>query len=227
MKWIKTFTLVMRTNLTALREKFTDPERTLNQLILDMEEELERVRDGVAQALADEIQLAAQVKKARAEAQQWMERARAAMDRNREEAARSAIDRKIRAEERAMALETEHKKEQQQCARLQGAVRELEDKIRQARHKRTLLLARLLRAESGQRINDALNKSSRSSAFSEFDRLERRVERSEALADAYDRLDGREPEAEELEREFAEAEHAERLARELDDLKKRVDERDG
>ncbi len=45
MQWLTTFSLVIRSNVTALFEHFEDPERVLNQLLIDMEEELERVRE--------------------------------------------------------------------------------------------------------------------------------------------------------------------------------------
>ena len=53
--WIESFSLVMRSNVTALREKVEDPERLLHQLLIDMEEEQHRVREAVAAAIADEI----------------------------------------------------------------------------------------------------------------------------------------------------------------------------
>ena len=61
------------------------------------------------------------------------------------------------AEQRAGDLSVEHEKQRTETARLHEAVRDLEDKIRQARQKRTLLLARLVRADSTQRINAALS----------------------------------------------------------------------
>jgi len=53
-------TLVMRSSITALREKLEDPERMLHQLILDMDEELCKVRSSVAEAIADEVQMASE-----------------------------------------------------------------------------------------------------------------------------------------------------------------------
>jgi len=41
MRWLENFTLIMRSNLAALREKIEDPERMIHQLIIDMDEELE------------------------------------------------------------------------------------------------------------------------------------------------------------------------------------------
>ncbi|MEZ6079277.1 MAG: hypothetical protein R3C56_27490 [Pirellulaceae bacterium] len=58
MKWLNQFTLVMRSNLTTLRESVENPERLLHQLVIDMEQELDSVRlESVAEAVADEIQM--------------------------------------------------------------------------------------------------------------------------------------------------------------------------
>ena len=62
MKWLESFTLVMKSSITTLRERIEDPERMLHQLICDMEEELYRVRESVAGAIADEILLKRKVK---------------------------------------------------------------------------------------------------------------------------------------------------------------------
>ena len=81
MRWLESFSLVMRSSITMLREQIEDPERMLYQLIVDMEEEQLRVRAAVAAAIADEIQLGAKCEKARGESQQWFERAAAALRR--------------------------------------------------------------------------------------------------------------------------------------------------
>ena len=222
MKWLENFTLVMRSSITTLREKVEDPERMLHQLIVDMEEELGCVRSSVAAAIADEIQLGQRVERAGREAQQWLERATAAMDRKDESGAKAALEQKVLAASRAASLDKEYAKQKEETARLHDAVRDLEDKIRQARQKQTLLLARLVRANSAQRIQQALNQATSRSAFAQFDRLEQRVERAEALGQAFDRLDDREPGAAELERRFAQAERKEQLEREFEELQKRV-----
>lgn len=225
MSWIESFTLVMRSSITALRERVEDPERLLNQLIVDMDEELAHVRASVAAAIADEILLKRKVEKARADVEQWEERASQALKRGDEKSARAALEQKVGAESQVESLTEEHRKQQEQTARLQASVKDLEDKTRQARQRRTLLLARLARAESSRRINDALDRTESRSAFTQFDRLERRVEREEAMTEAYDRMDGRDPDAEELERKFADQERREKVESQLDELKKRVGER--
>ncbi|MBI2826974.1 MAG: PspA/IM30 family protein [Planctomycetia bacterium] len=222
MSWLENFTLIMRSSILTLREKVEDPERMLHQLIIDMEEELERVRASVAGAIADEIQLGERVQKAREEAEHWLERATTALRRGDEAAAKSALEQKALADERATSLDKEYAKQKEQTAKLQEAVRDLDAKIRQARQKQTLLLARLTRADSAQRIHTALNRTTSRSAFAQFNRLEQRVERAEAMSEAYDRLEGKDPDAVELERRFAETDRQERLQREFDELKRRV-----
>ena len=228
MKLMNNISLILRSSITALEEKVQDPGRMLQQLIIDMEEELERVRTSVAGAIADEIQLKKSCQRAREEADHWLERASNALERGDEAQSEAALAQKLRCAERADGLEKEYAKQQSQVLKLQDAVRDLEDKIRQARQKQTLLQARMVRAQSQQNINQALDANTRKSAFAQFSRLEQQVEREEAMTQAYDRLEGRDPDAEELDREFAEQERKTRLKEELAVLKRRLnDEKTG
>lgn len=222
MGWIEQFSFVIRSSITTIREKVEDPERMLHQLLIDMDEEQCRVRRSVAEAIADEIQLGKQVAKARADSEAWLDRATSAMQRNDEAKAQAALEQKLACDRRASGLDQEYAKQKDQTAKLHRAVRDLEDKIRQAKQKRTLLLARLTRSESARRIDSALSRCSADSAFASYARLEERVERSEALTQAHDRLDDRDPEAEELARQFEAEQRKDQLKVELEELKRRV-----
>lgn len=222
MQWLNQFTFVMKSSITALREKIEDPERMLQQLIIDMEEEQESVRRSVAEAIADEIQLGKQVDREREAAKEWFDRATKALKRGDEATSKAALEQKLLAEKRAEDLHAQHEKQKTQTRKLQDSVRDLEDKIRQARQKRTLLLARLARADSSRRINAALDRAGSSSAFAQFNRLEQRVDRAEALETAYDRMEGRDPDADELERQFEETERRESVADEFERLKQQL-----
>ena len=222
MTWLTQFSFIMRSSLTALKEKVEDPERMLHQLIIDMEEELDRVRTSVAHAVADEIQMRKRCERERAEAATWMERATAAMKRNDESAAKSALEQKLAAAQRADRYEAEHLKQKHEVQKLQDAVRDLEDKIRQAKQKKTLLTARMARATSTQKIHTAMDRTTSQSAFAQFQRMEEKVDREEALSEAWDRLDGKDPDAAELAREFEARERQDQLGRELAQLKSQL-----
>lgn len=222
MCWMERFSLVMRSSFSVISEKFENPERMLHQLLIDMDEELETVRSGVAEALADEILLRKKMEAARQERDQWLTRAKAAIERKDERSAEAALQQKLLAAERAEELAQEYERQQQQTRKLRDSVRELEEKIRQARQRQTLLLARVNRADSARRIGAVLERTGKQSAFVQFQRMEAKVDRAEALAEAYDRMDGRDPDAEELERQFAEQQRAETLKQELETLRQTV-----
>ena len=80
----------------------------------------------------------------------------------------------------------------------------------------------LSRADSSRRINSAIDRAGSQSAFAQFSRLEIKVDRAEALDEAYDRMDGRDPDADELDRQFEEAERKETVADEFEQLKRQL-----
>ena len=122
MTWLNTFSFIMRANVSTLRERFTDPERMLHQLLIDMDDELDRVRGSVAGAIADQIQLERKVDKSRDEVKHWSERAHSAIGRGDETASKLALEQKILAEQRAESLERELGKQKEQTAKLRSSV---------------------------------------------------------------------------------------------------------
>jgi phage shock protein A len=223
MKWLSQFNLVMRSTVTSLREVVEDPQRMLHQLIIDMEEELDRVRRSVAETIADEIQLRKRAQRDQEEADRWYDRATQAMKRGDESTASAALEQKLACQQRADRLMQDHAKQQLEVTKLKSAVVDLEDKIRQAKHKKTLLTARLARATSSQKIHQALDRTQSQSAFAQFNRLEEKVEREESIIEAWDQMDGHDPDAAELERKFEADERKQRIADELAKLKQAVE----
>lgn len=221
MKWLADFSLAVRSSWSTFLEKVEQPERMLHQLILDMEEELERVRESVAEAIADEIRLGKDSEAVSGDAALWGERASESLARGDEKAARAALEQKLAAEARAKGLEASHARQKAQTAKLERSLKDLEEKLGEARQRKALLAARLATAESGRRLERAFHRTGSRSAFRQFRRLEERVEREEALAEAHARLAGRDPDAEELRREMEAAARREQVEREMEELRRR------
>ncbi len=222
MAWIENFTMIMRSNLTTLQEKLVNPEKVVHQLLIDMDEELVRVRHAVSKAIADEILLRRKAEQAGEDVARWQKRAEESLERGDEASATTALERKLLADELKERLETDHFKQKVETKKLQDAVGDLEEKIRGAKQKQTLLLARLARAESGQKINEALNHTVGRSALAHFRALEERVDRAEAMNEAYERLDGIDADEAEIERQFSENERKAKLQAELEAMKGRL-----
>lgn len=188
MKWLNEFSLIMRSSVTTLREKVEDPERMLHQLLIDMEDELDQVRGSVADAIADEIGLRKRSERESASVATWRRRAAEAVERNDEAAAKTAIEKQLDAQARADAIEADHQRQRAAVETLQRGVTDLEDKIRQAKHKKTLLVARAAQASSTAKVNAALQRTHSQSAFAQFNRMEEKIDRQEAVIEAWDRL---------------------------------------
>ena len=70
-----------------------------------------------------------------------------------------------------------------------------------------------------QKIQTAMDHTQSHSAFAQFNLLEEKVEREEAISEAWDRLEGNDPDAVELERKFEADERKQQVIDELVMLK--------
>ena len=222
MKWLSQFSLVMRSNITSLCEQVENPERMLHQLVLDMEDELGIAKGAVAEAIADEILMRKTIEREQADAELWGGRAEAAIKRGDETSARAALQQRLSAERRVEQYAKEHAIQAAEVLKLQESIRNLQDKIRQAKQKKSLLSARLARASSTNKINSVMDRVDSQSAFSQFNRFEQRVQREEAVTEAWERLDGDSAETDDLRRQFESDEREEHIAAELMALKAKV-----
>lgn len=222
MKWLSQFSLVMRSNLTSLCEQVEHPERMLHQLIIDMEDELGVAKRSVAEAIADEILMRKTIERERTDAELWAGRAESAMKRGDETSARAALEQRLTATNRVKQYEEEHAIQAAEVLKLQDSIRNLQDKIRQAKQKKTLLTARLARASSTNKIHSVIDQTNSQSALSQFNRLEERVQREEAVTQAWERLDGEGVETDDLRRRFDAEERDEKLNAELAALKAKI-----
>jgi phage shock protein A len=123
-----------------------------------------------------------------ADAELWGQRAEAAMERGDEASARSALGQRISAAKRVEQYTKEHAIQATEVQKFQDSIRTLQDKIRQAKQKKTLLTARLARASSTNKINAVIDRVDSQSAFAQFSRLEQRVSRSPKHANFWLRI---------------------------------------
>ena len=63
--------------------------------------------------------------------------------------------------------------------KLKNSLRDLNDKIEEAKRKKNLLIARQKRAQAQQRIQETMSSMSETSAFEAFSRMEERIEQNE------------------------------------------------
>ena len=133
---------LIRSNINDLISRAEDPEKMLNQVILDMRDQLARAKREVAAAIADERKLKSQVEAEVKQARDWQHRAVLAVKENRDDLAKQALIRQQEHTERAQVLQQTWETHAAETEKLKGSLRQLNDKIEEAKRKRNLLVAK-------------------------------------------------------------------------------------
>jgi len=175
---------LISSNVNDLVRKAEDPEKMLNQLILDMKKQLAEAQRNVAAAITEEKQLYKQVEAQEASSAEWERRAVVALKAGKEDLAREALVRKQRDDEYATQLRSQYEKQHEAVEKLKFSLRELQDRIEEAQRKKNLLVTRAKRAEAQKKIQEIISGLGDTSAFDAFDEMARRVEQLETETDA-------------------------------------------
>lgn len=196
---------LVRSNINDMIARAENPEKMLNQIIMDMREQLTKAKQEVAIAIAEERKLKAQAEEEARQAQDWERRAMLAVQQDRDDLARTALVRQEEYAGRAHSLYETWQRHAEETERLKDSLRQLSLKIEEARRKKNLLIAKQKRAQAQKRIHETMAGLSDRSAFEAFDRMAQRIEDNErralAAAEVSEDLSG-----DPLEREFAKLE---------------------
>jgi len=186
---------LIRSNINELINKAEDPEKMLNQVLVDMKAQLVEAKKQVAVAIADEKRLKKQYEQEAAKAAEWERKAMLAVRAGDDGLARAALARKAEHDEVAETLKQQWEAQKQSVEQLKGALRGLDNKIEEAKRKRNILVSRQKRAEAQRTINETLTNINSTSAFDTFERMSDRVMQLEAEAEAVSEIGGALPEA--------------------------------
>jgi phage shock protein A len=205
---------VIRANLNALVSKAEDPEKILEQVVLDMQDDLIQLRQAVAQAIATQKRTERQYSQAQTTADDWYRRAQLALQKGEEELAREALVRRKSYEETATAMKTQLTQQSVVVDQLKQNMKKLENKISEAKTKKDLYIARARSAKATQQINDMMGNVGTGSAMQAFDRMEEKVLQLEAQSEAITELS-----MDDLEQRFEKLGQADDIDAELEAMK--------
>lgn len=188
------FSTVIKSNINDLISRAENPEKMLNQIILDMRDQLAKAKREVAAAIADERKLRGQLEDEAKQTREWEHRAMLAVKQNRDDLAKQALVRQQEHAERVAMLEGTWRAQADETEKLKGSLRQLNDKIEEAKRKRNLLIAKQKRAQAQKRIHETMSGLSDTSAFEAFNRMAEKIEeeerRSVAQAEVTEALQG-------------------------------------
>jgi phage shock protein A len=224
----KRFRDVIRANINAMISRSENPEKMLNQMVLDMNEQLIESKKGVAGAIADEKRLERQIRENQAKADEWEQKAMLAVNAGKDDLAKEALLRKQEYEKYALELKPQWDAQRASVDKLKESLKALQRKIEEANRKKNILIARAKRAEAQKLLQTTMGGLGDNSAFEAFDRMAAKVDQLEAEGEAMAEIEGVNEEAG-LEAQFKQLEggsaSADKLLEDLKSKMKRIEDK--
>lgn len=175
---------ILRSNINDLIARAEDPERMLNAAIDDMKRQVAEAKSRVASSIADQSRLVTQRDREQKRSDSWEEKAMVAVKAGRDDLAVEALAKKREHQQAADLYEDQLETQRIAVDELKRALGELVAKLEDTKRRRNLLVARAKRAEAQRHLAVTLSAAHENSAAERLERLEARIEREEAEAEA-------------------------------------------
>lgn len=180
---------IFKANINDLLDRAEDPEKMLKQMVLEMEESVNKTTLAVASSIANHVSLQKKLDKARLDKTDWEKKAMQAITANRDDLAKGALEKKAVIERNIADLEPLALSAKQTTDNLKVQLDKLKAKLDEARTRQSTLIARSQAAKAQKQIAQSLSGVG-SDAFSKFEKMEQKVEKLEAEATAFEQLAG-------------------------------------
>jgi phage shock protein A len=174
---------IVNSNLNAMLDRAEDPEKLIKLMIREMEDTLVELKASCAGIIADRKKMERRLNDLHHRENQWNERADLAVEKGRDDLAREALIEKRRFTRLFETLEKDLMENNGLIGQYQDDIRQLEEKLGQAREKQRMLVQRHVRASQAKRAQEEIRRVDNHETISKFDDLENRIERMEADAD--------------------------------------------
>ncbi len=179
---------IAKSNINDLLDKAEDPEKMVKQIIIDMQKELNVATQNYGKAKSSEMLTKRQLDNAKKISQDWENKAKAALSQGNQELAREALSRKVKADEDVAGYQQMYDSISAQTQEIGNQVEELKNKLNDAKSRQAMLIARSNMADTKKNIAKSQGNFDGSSALEKFNRMEEKVMRKEAEADAYNEI---------------------------------------
>lgn len=212
-----------RANLNHILDKAENPQKMLDQFLMEMRDGVHEVREAVATAIVGVKKLEREISASTEKADHWGERALLALKKNNEELARKALEQKRIYLEKERNCKEELGKQKQTVEELKVSLSELEAKLDELYQKRVDLIKQYARLQK-RAIQVSATRPAISqigidtSVFDTYDRMVDKVITLEAQAEALSEL----AEMDDVEEEFKKLERETEVESELKAMKDKM-----
>jgi len=191
---------IFKSNVNDALDNAEDPEKMLKQMVLEMEESVNKATLAVAGAIANEKSLERRIEKTDKERQNWESKAVQALQAGREDLAKAALEKKSIADRNYSDLQPVFEQARTSSAKMREQLNALKNKLEEARSRQGTLIARSQAAKAQKQISQSFSGVG-SDAFGKFEKYETKIEKLESEAEAFEQLAG---ENSDLDKQFKE-----------------------
>ncbi len=186
---------VVKSNVNSAIDAAEDPRKVLEQTIIDMEGEHKKAKQKLLESMTLLKQTEKQAETMRKTANEWEQKAMAALKAGSDDLARQALGEKGKFDAMALEAETGVAAQKGSNESLKEQIIALERKVQEAKSKKDELIARLNAADMKKKqaaiaAGTGPNAVGDATAFDTFDRMVNKIENSEAEVEARAELMG-------------------------------------
>ncbi|MBQ8582390.1 MAG: PspA/IM30 family protein [Ruminococcus sp.] len=181
---------LLKSNINDLIDRAEDPEKMVKQVIIDMQAELTKATQNYGKAKASERMAEKKYLEAQKISASWEAKAKAALSQGNQELAKQALAKKVKADEDVISYKDMYESISDQTEAIGNQVEVLKSKLEDAKSHQAMLIARSQMADTKKNLAKASGGFDASSSFEKFQRMEEKISRKEAEADAFSEIAG-------------------------------------
>lgn len=181
---------LLKSNINDLIDRAEDPEKMVKQVIIDMQNELTKATQNYGKAKASERLAEKKYLEAKKVSEGWENKAKAALSQGNQELAKQALAKKVKADEDVTSYKEMYESISNQTEAIGNQVEVLKSKLEDAKAHQAMLIARSQMADTKKNLAKSTGSFDENASYEKFRRMEDKITRKEAEADAFTEIAG-------------------------------------
>lgn len=181
---------ILKANINDMIDRAEDPEKMVKQIIMDLQKDVRTSTEALGKAMASQRVAERQHEQAIRTAAGWESKAKAALAAGDTDMAKKALSYKVKAdadvESTAQMLATITT----QTNSIRDQVEALKAKLEEAKSRQAMLIARSQMAKTQKNLAQSMGGMDASASLDKLSRMEEKIERQEAEAEAFAEIAG-------------------------------------
>jgi len=177
---------IVNSNINAILDRAQDPEKIIRLIIQEMEDTLVEVRSSTVKTIAEKRELERRIATMTSEIEEWQGKAELALNKDREDLAKGALQVKSRLTTDMGLLVKQLAQIEDGLAKQSEDVVKLQQKLADAKGREASMATRHTTATARLKIRSSLYDERVTDAFSRFEQVERALDELEGKVEVYD-----------------------------------------